>query len=187
MDSSNNLLYNSLKNYYDNDNHYDNLINIIIKKKLSLRIIDWFVSNYSKKYGSLYIIYKDPDGNLTLNETEEIYKQFNVHHSYKSQLKSFSKKYFDPFCRRNRIIIDHKGTKLKTTLGQLNFFKWSTNNLIIEYIFNNFTRIEDDMNYSFKMIKNIKKTHKRKKREELSKSASRGLLKYNSPIKVEFK
>ena len=72
--------------------------------------------------------------NLTLNETEEIYKQFNVHHSYKSQLKSFSKKYFDPFCRRNRIIIDHKGTKLKTTLGQLNFFKWSTNNLIIEYI-----------------------------------------------------
>ena len=100
--------------------------------------------------------------------------------------KSFSKKHFDPFCRRERITINNKDIQIKTTLGQLNFFKWCINNLIIDYIINNFKRIEDDMNYSFKMIKNIKKTQKRKKRQELSKSASRGLLKYNSPVKVEF-
>ena len=181
------LLLGKLKFFYNTENMSKLLPIINGETKISLRIIDWFVSNYSKKYGSLYIIYKDDNGNLTLNETDEIYKQFNVHHSYKSQLKSFSKKNFDPFCRRKRIIINNKGIKIKTTIGQLNFFKWSINNLIIDYIINNFKRIEDDMNYSFKIIKNVKKTQKRKKREELSKSASRGLLKYNSPIKVEFK
>ena len=85
MNESNNLLYNSLKTYYENDNNFNKLIDIIVKKKLSLRVIDWFVSNYSKKYGSLYIIYKDLNNNLTLTETDKIYKQFNVHHSYKSQ------------------------------------------------------------------------------------------------------
>ena len=59
---------------------------------------------------------------------------------YKNQLKAYSKKQFDPFCRRERIIINIsdlswkifddkddnkcKDNELITTVGQLNFFKW---------------------------------------------------------------
>ena len=189
MEDSNNLLYNSLEQYYDNDKYFDNLVNIIVKKQISLRIIDWFVSNYSKKYGSLYIIYKDGNGNLTLNETDEIYKQFNVHHSYKSQLKSFSKKNFDPFCRRDRIIMNKKDIKIKTTLGQLNFFKWAIENRVINYIENHHIAIEDDMNSrnSTSKKKTVNQQKTRKKREELSISASKSIKREEVEIIVEFK
>ena len=95
----------------------------------------------------------------------------------KSQLKSYSKKRFDPFCRRERINFNYQGGKnIETTIGQLNFFKWAIDNLIIEYIKNNYKEIEEDMNESYNSIKKQKKnSHERKKREELSKSASRGL------------
>ena len=42
------------------------------------------------------------------------------------------------------------------------------------------------MNESFTKVKKQKKKDNRKKRQELSKSASRGLLRYSSPVKVEF-
>ena len=54
-------------------------------------------------------------------ENNQILKQFNTYHAYKSQLKSFSKKKFDPFCRRNRIMFDCNGVEIETTVGQLNF------------------------------------------------------------------
>ena len=186
MKKNNKLLFNSVNSYFNNDDSINKLIDIIKNKKLSIRIIDWFVSNYSKKIGSQYIIYKDSNGKLTLNVTDNIYKHINVHHSYKCQLKSFSKKYFDPFCRRSRIDFKYNDKNIKSTLGQLNFFKWAFDNLITEYILINYQSIENDMNLSFSNVKKQKKLNIRKKRQELSKSASRGLLKYNSPIKVDF-
>jgi hypothetical protein len=35
---------------------------------------------------------------------------------------------------------------VQTTLGQLNFFKWTIENKILEYIENNYSTIENDMN-----------------------------------------
>ena len=43
------------------------------------------------------MIYRNENGDKTLNETTEIVSQFNVYNSYKSQLKAYSKKRFDPF------------------------------------------------------------------------------------------
>ena len=68
------------------------------------------------------------------------------------------------------------GKTIETTVGQLNFFKWAIDNLIIDYIKENYDEIELDMNSSYNNIKKQKKNSKeRKKRQELSKSASRGL------------
>ena len=179
------LLY-SLKNYYSKDNNLSKLLNIIkYKKGVSLRVIDWFATNYSKKYNTIFMIYRDEDGDRTLVETTEIVSQFNVYNSYKSQLKAYSKKRFDPFCRRERIDIEINGISLNTTIGQLNFFRWVLNNRIIDYIQDNISEIENDMNYSLKEIKkNYKKSGSstRKPRQEISKSAQKCLNK--TPLKV---
>jgi len=179
------LLY-SLKTYYSNDNNLTKLLNIIkYKKSISLRIIDWFATNYSKKHNTVFIIYKGEDGNKTLKENDDIFSQFNVYNSYKSQLKAYSKKRFDPFCRRERLDIEINGHHLNTTIGQLNFFRWVINNNIIDYIEENINEIESDMNYSLKQIKqNYKKSGSstRKPRQEISKSAQKCLNK--TPLKV---
>ena len=183
----NNILLDSLKEYYKNEKNMKKLLNIIhqTNTKISLRIIDWFVTNYSKKNNIYYSIYKTNDGEKTFESQKNILiRHFNTYHSYKSQLKSFSKKKFDPFCRRDRITFDCNGTPIETTVGQLNFFKWAIDNLIIEYIKVNYNAIEDDMNTCYNSVKIQKKDKKneRKRRQELSKSASRG-LNYNK-IKV---
>ena len=63
------------------------------------------------------------------------------------KLKAYSKKKFDPFCRWERINVPYKNeTCIQTTLGQLNFFKWTIENKILDYIEENYKIIENDMN-----------------------------------------
>jgi len=194
-----NILLESLKNYYEKDNNMDKLLEIIhqTNSKVSLRIIDWFVTNYSKKYNIFYSIFLNENDMKTFEtkgyndkENKQI-RLFNTYHSYKSQLKSYSKKKFDPFCRRDRIDFEYEdeGTikKIQTTIGQLNFFKWAIDNLIIDYIIIHYSSIEKDMTESFQEIKKHKKISKeRKKRQELSKSASRGLNQTNVSVILNF-
>jgi len=100
---------------------------------ISLRIVDWFVTNFAKKY---YTVYPLAD-----------MKRFKVYVDYKLKLKAYSKKRFDPFCRWDRISIPYKdGTFIETTIGQLNFFKWTLENDVIDYIEANYDMIEKDMN-----------------------------------------
>jgi len=184
------VLLNSLYNYYKNEKNLKSLLDIIeTNSKVSLRIIDWFVTNYSKKYNIFYSIYQDKSGTNTFDEEgNSIYKQFNTYQSYKSQLKSYSKKKFDPFCRRQRIDFEYEqGKKIETTVGQLNFFKWAIENLIIDYILLHYSEIEQDMNQSYNQIKkHKKKSNERKKRQELSKSATRGLNNTNMKVILDF-
>ena len=185
----NDLLLNSLTTFYDKNNNLEQLHQILSnQKKISLRLIDWFTTNYSKKYNIIYIIYKDENDNKVLKDSTDIYNQFNVYNSYKSQLKAFSKKQFDPFCRRERIEFKCKHESINTTVGQLNFFKWILNNKIMDYIEMNIDDIENDMNES---LKSIKKGYKkidniRKPRQELSKSALRGLNKIPMKVSITF-
>ena len=75
------LLY-SLQTYYSKDDNLDKLLNITkYKKSISLRIIDWFATNYSKKYNISFI-----------QEYNNYQKQFIVYFNYKKQLKAYSKK-----------------------------------------------------------------------------------------------
>ena len=180
------LLY-SLQTYYTKGDNLTALLNIIkYKKSISLRIIDWFATNYSKKYNTSFMIYRDDNGHKTLQESTTVLSQFNVYNSYKSQLKAYSKKRFDPFCRRERLDVKISDQLLNTTIGQLNFFRWIINHNIVEYIEDNIIDIENDMNMSLKDIKkNYKKipgSSERKPRQEISKSAQKCLNK--TPLKV---
>ena len=109
-------------------------------KSISLRLLDWFVTNYSKKNNSAYNV-----------KEKNINKLFNVHYSYKSQLKAYSKKFFDPFCRRNRVPFFYDSENcIITTIGQLNFFKWAISYNVINFVNDNIKSIEYDMNKSNK-------------------------------------
>jgi hypothetical protein len=141
--TQNQLLLNNLVDFYKKNNNLEKILPIINgTSAISIRIIDWFVTNYAKKNFTVYNI-----PYISSNGTESI-RRFKVHIDYKLKLKAYSKKRFDPFCRWDRITIPYKeNMHIQTTLGQLNFFKWALENNIIEHIKENFTTIENDMNY----------------------------------------
>ena len=185
------ILQDSLYKFYENKYNLNKLLDYTIgEQKVSLRIIDWFVTNYSKKNNVFYEVYKDKHNNPTFtSDNNKLDNQFNVYYSYKSQLKSYSKRYFDPFCRRNRIDFYYRSNEsISTTIGQLNFFRWAINNNVIEHIIENYKKIETDMNISIRDMKKkcIKQKNCRNKRQELSLSASRGLNKHHGRIIISF-
>lgn len=140
--SGKDLLMMSIVRFYKENNN-QNMYRIIPiiegKSKISLRLIDWFVTNYSKKYNIII-----PKKNASsLQDTNYL----NVYISYRQQLKAFSKQQFDPFRRRDRIkfFYDKDNNWIETTIGQLNFFKWILQNNILNYIQDNLHVIEADM------------------------------------------
>ena len=187
---NNTILLESLNKFYRIPHNRDKLINILNDHdSISLRSIDWFITNYSKKNNTYYIVYQDDNNIPTFDESENYKNNMNVFHSYKSQLKAYSKKRFDPFCRRDRILFHlDENNSVETTIGQLNFFKWAISNLIIDYIELHKIEIENDMNTSLKLMKenSNKKNGERKKRQELSLSATRGLKVNNIQIEISF-
>lgn len=183
--TQNDLLLTKLLNYYKRDNNLDKMLSIINgESRISLRIVDWFATNYAKKYYTVYDIGE--------NDTGENDKRFKVYIDYKLKLKAYSKRRFDPFCRWDRITIPYKGdNSIQTTIGQLNFFKWALENDVIKYIENNYQIIEKDMNNrnstSRRKENNIISLSKtRKKREELSISASKTIKREEVEITIEF-
>ena len=187
--SSHYLLLDSLSEFYNRPYYQKELLSIIDGTKgISLRSIDWFITNYSKKNNIFYLIYEKDDLPTISEEDSSFSAILNVHQSYKSQLKSYSKKTFDPFCRRDRILFNVGENEIETTIGQLNFFRWALENMIIEYICKHKDTIETDMNKCLKKIKekSQNKTGVRKPREELSLSATRGLSKTNLCVEITF-
>lgn len=148
LNTQNKLLLKTLFFFYKAGENLNKLLGIVNgDSRISLRIVDWFVTNYAKKN---YIVYDD---------------RFKVYNDYKLKLKAYSKKRFDPFCRWDRIYIPYCDEevvvadggvgrreqneftmKMETTIGQLNFFKWAIENKILDYIESNYSAIEEDMN-----------------------------------------
>jgi len=174
--TQNSLLLTNLLKFYNKNDNIDKILPIINGESLiSLRLVDWFVTNFSKKN---YTIIRNAN------------KRFKVYTDYKLKLKAYSKKRFDPFCRWERITIPYKSDiSIQTTIGQLNFFRWLLENNIIDYIKEHLELINQDMNKrnstSKNKLKNKNKT--RKKREELSVLASKSIKKEQVKIIVEFK
>lgn len=186
-----NLLMNSLETFFKKKENLDVIMPIINgQSKISLRVMDWFVTNYSKKNNISYLINKDGNiiNSISDNQTG---KEFVVYLDYKLQLKGYQKKQFDPFCRRSRINFYYDEDKsLVTTVGQLNFFRWTIQNSVLTYISEHLEEIESDMNTCYKAIYNLEKNSdtksKRRKRQELSISATKKLNKSNIKIFVSF-
>lgn len=204
--TQNNLLLKNLLKFYEQGNNLDTMLKIINgHSNISLRIIDWFATNYAKKFYTVYTI-------------QNTLRRFKVYVDYKLKLKAYSKKRFDPFCRWDRITIPYKdGTFIQTTIGQLNFFKWAIENDVVHYIEENYQAIENDMNSrnstskhsrsslsststaseecyicdiksetTNELISKAEKNKTRKKREELSISATKSIKKEKVEIVVSF-
>jgi hypothetical protein len=115
------LVISSLQRFYSSHPEIDKVLTYLTgDAPLSLRIIDWFVTKYSRKNFVRY----------SLNGQD-----FLVYLSYKGQLKAYSKQYFDPNCRRERIMFKIPNQEqFMTTIGKLNFFRWALESKILDYI-----------------------------------------------------
>ena len=101
LDSKENLLSKNLKLFYNQGQNLENVIKIVNQKTtISLRLLDWLVTNYSKKHKVFYELSNEViDGHIIASHS------FDMYSDYKNQLKASNKKYFDPFSRSQRIFI----------------------------------------------------------------------------------
>ena len=83
------ILLSSINQFYKDQHNRNKLLTILNKSGgISLRNLEWFITNYAKKN---HTSFKTKDG-----------KMFAVHCAYKSSLDGYSKKLFDPFCRAEK-------------------------------------------------------------------------------------
>ena len=146
--------YTKIRNFFEKECPKEKIKKIIkiinMKSSISLRILDFFVSKYSKKRSKIDF--------STVGKPN-----FDVRISYEAQLKSCKKRGFDPFKRKKKFYHTYFDKyKILTTIGQLNFFKWAIENKVIEYVINNKKDITDEMKKNTKTNKEDKKKKKKK-------------------------
>ena len=159
-----------LEKFYSNEKNLTRVQQILAgESKLSLRLIDWFVTNFAKKFNIAYVT--------------KAHKHVIVYLSYKSHLKAYSKRMFDPFCRWKRI----KFHDIETTVGQLNFFEWAIADEVLDYIEEHHEEIHADMETRLHEVKEVKSDDGlKRKRHELSRSATKSLTKHDIKMTVKF-
>tara|TARA_B100001564_G_C20543171_1_gene625306 strand:- start:578 stop:991 length:414 start_codon:yes stop_codon:yes gene_type:complete len=133
VNDKNTLLLNKLKIFYEDDKNFKEFENFVDGRSISLRIIDYVCTKYSKEKP---IIFDTKRG------------MSNVYTSYKDQLKAYSKKQFDPFKRHERIHLDVHGKKFETTVAQLNFFKWAIEIELMDLLERHLPKVEEHMKKS---------------------------------------
>lgn len=160
-------LISNVSKFYNNKKNLDKFLPIVQGTDISLRIIDWYVTNYTRYNRT----------NIRVNG-----KDIDIWSEYKSQLKSYKKEAFDAFCRLDpnkktgvtKKLINFRYGKgeddeIPTTIGQLNFFKWVISSGILDYIKENKENIEKLMcdEENKKKLK-VKSKGKKGKKEEIS-------------------
>ncbi|QGR53834.1 hypothetical protein [Moumouvirus maliensis] len=146
------ILERNKKFFSSNKKYIITMLDIIQgKSNISIRVLDWFVANYSKKNNTTYKIRKNGK-----------YEEFNVNDEYKNQLRGYTKQYFDPFCRKKKVIYeyrfddDDKIIHFISSIGQLNFFQWAITYKVIKYVEMKLKKIEKDMKETSKLNKEKK-------------------------------
>jgi hypothetical protein len=126
-----------LQEFYTAPGNLEKLLPILQgTSPISLRLVDYFVTNYAKKMNTGFMLTG---------------RHFLVYFNYKRELNAYSKRLFDPFCRRERIMFQARGVEpFVTTVGQLNFFRWFIEREILEHVLENREAIEKDMNATLK-------------------------------------
>ena len=169
IEGKNELLLKSLTSYFTEEKFTKILPIITGTSRISLRVIDWFVTNYSKKYQITYKIQQN---------SEECY--INIYNHYRSQLNAYGKKYIDPFCRgKDRILFKVSDTKcVMTNISQLNFFKWTLQYSVLDYIDKYYDNIVNDMTNT------LSNTPSNNKRRIFSSNSGKTFKKYDEGISV---
>lgn len=169
----------SLYDFFVTKNNIQHVLPIITtNSEISIRILDWFVTNYAKKNNTIYPI---------VDAAAHSVAHFNVYLQYKAQLKGYKKKLFDPFCRKQRIFFYYDRNKcFVTTIGQLNFFRWALKYNVLDYVSSHLQEITEDMNTFNRYTKSDDSSSERRKRHELSSSANKSIVKHNFSTVVAF-
>ena len=126
-----------LQEFYSESGHLEKLLPILKgTSPISLRLVDYFVTNYAKKMNTSF---------------PQAGRHFLVYFNYKRELNAYSKRLFDPFCRRERILFQARDVEaFQTTVGQLNFFRWFIEKEILEFLTEHRDIVEKDMNATLK-------------------------------------
>ncbi len=127
------VLLDSVLHWFNQDQSRVKTFSDIVNHRngLSLRIIDWLITNFSKAFS----VAIESDG-LPRNLCKDYHKNLNAH----------NKKNFDPFARRRRIQIVLFGREQRvSTIGQLNFFRWFLSKDLVGFLLQNKTVIEKHM------------------------------------------
>lgn len=140
------LLFSSLMRFFSCPEKVETLVTHLSgKSRASLRLIDWYITSYAKT-STVLVPLSQSRGNASMHTVAGF---VNVYTSYRMQLRSFSKAFFDPFRRHNRMtIFMGNGQNVVTTIGQLNFFKWLIESSILDHIYTRIDSIEHDMRLS---------------------------------------
>jgi hypothetical protein len=139
------LIMKKVKRFFDKEENFRKLKPMLTQEcKISLRVLDWSTTNWSKKNTVMLETYRNG------------YKEtINMFLDYKANLKAFSKKSFDPFCRRERIMLkfecDPEQKTYISTTAQLNFMKWAIESGVLDYCQQNLELLEADMVKSLKV------------------------------------
>jgi hypothetical protein len=168
IQSKEQLVLHRLSTFYSNGDLLERVKAIITgNSRISLRLIDWLVTNYAKKHNVSFM-------------TKKGGRHVIVYLAYKSHLKAYSKKMFDPFCRWKRI----QFMGMNTTVGQLSFFEWAIQDEVLDYLDDHFEEVQRDMDECSTTIQ--PKDGERRKRHELSRSATKAVCMHNVTVKVSF-
>lgn len=127
--------------------------------RVSIRMMDWLVTNYSKEKKITYTYKK---GSIT--------RIFDVHNEYKNTLDSYGRRLFDPFRRGPRVFFTVEETTHESTLGQLTFWWWAQTKGVFTFCFENAETIEKHMNTALYLRDKRKKNGGKRKRSALSKA-----------------
>tara|TARA_B110000008_G_scaffold279177_1_gene325253 strand:- start:1949 stop:2692 length:744 start_codon:yes stop_codon:yes gene_type:complete len=141
---------------------------------VSIRMMDWLMTNYSKKYkhtgptggDGVWWIHERPNGDR---------RTFILHDEYNAELTHKTRRLFDPFRRGDRVMIEITMTGSKpmlysTTLGQLTFWKWADIHGVVQYACDHATEIDNDMNEAHYARDLEKSVDGKRKRSSLSKN-----------------
>jgi hypothetical protein len=162
------LIIASLQRFYATNPNVNKVMPYLVgEAEISLRIIDWFVTKFSRKNFTAY----DLNG-----------QRFVVYKSYKGQLDAYNKQYFDTNCRRERIQFSVTGYEpFITTIGKLNFFRWALESGLLDYIEANQESLKAGYN---EFLKDTTQTQKRLRAESETSSANSTLSNVSSASTV---
>lgn len=182
------LLHRSLEKFYEHEGFREEFKKMISGHgPVSLRLMEWFATNFCKKYNVSFFI----------GEADNL-RCFNVYLDYKSQLKAYNKKQFDPFCRHERTKIQCGTEEIETTIGQANFFRWVLQNQILDYAVEHAEEIEADMSSASRhatthdvdadatIPETSHESGRRKRRGEINRSATRRMTKTTGKVVLSF-
>lgn len=166
IQSKDQLVLHRLAGFYSNPEVLARVKTILSgDSKISLRLIDWLVTNYAKKHNISFVT--------------KTGRHVIVYLAYKAHLKAYSKKMFDPFCRWKRI----QFMELNTTVGQLSFFEWAIQDEILDYLETHYDDIQKDMD---ECSTTLQAAEGRRKRHELSRSATKTVCRHDVCVSVSF-